>query len=354
MKIVATELKPCVQRQADPDWKFARGTVPALHGWTLALTDEAGTVGLGYVHAIPTITTHGEGAKAAADYLTPRLIGCDPAAVNEIMDDVDAALAGNTSVKAAIDMALHDLLARRLGVPLHVLFGGKRRDTIPQGRIVPIKSPADMAAIARGLVGGGYKMVKVKLSGEIELDIERVAAVRQAIEAKTILTVDPNQTYSAKSFIRSFSRFEKHDVALVEQPVPAADWKGLALLTRTLPVSVEADESAGSLADVARLVNDGVADVINIKVTKLGGLRNTLAAVKICEAGGVVCRMGAAFGPALLQACSAHVAVTFRKLELPCELSEHLHLHDDPFTPAAVDNGVMRVPQGNGCGVTLA
>lgn len=354
MTIVAADVRPCVQRQADPEWAFARGKVPALQGWTLVLTDDAGHTGLGYGHVLPTVTAHSEGAKAGFDYLLPRLIGRDPAAINEIMDDVEAALAFNVSVKAAIDMALHDLLARRLGVPLHVLFGGKRRDTIPQGRIVPLKAPDAMAAAARGLAGEGYPMVKVKLSGDAELDIARVIAVREAVGPKMVLTIDPNQSYSAKSFLRAYARFERCDIALIEQPVAAADWRGLAMIARTLPVPVEADESAGSLADVARLVNDGAADVVNLKITKLGGLRNIMAAIKICEAGGVGCRMGAAFGPALLQATSAHVAATFRKLEWPCELSEHLHLHDDPFTAAPVENGTMQVPQGSGCGVTFA
>lgn len=354
MKIVAADLKPCVQRQADPNWTFARGRIPELQGWTVMLTDEVGTVGLGYGHALPSVSTHGEGAKAAFAFLLPRLVGRDPRAIAEIMDEVEAALAFQPSVKAGIDMALHDLLARRLGVSLDVLLGGRRRRSIPQGRIVPLKPPADMAAAARALVAEGYPMVKLKLSGDAEMDIARVAAVRQAVGPKPVLTVDPNQSYSAKSFVRTYARFEKHDIALVEQPVPAADWEGLGLITRTLSVSVEADESATSLADVARLVGERVVDVINLKITKLGGLRNTIAAVKICEAGGVGCRLGAAFGPSLLQAFSAHVAATFRRVEFPCELSEHFHLLDDPFTALPLAEGEIAVPDGPGCGIDLA
>jgi L-alanine-DL-glutamate epimerase-like enolase superfamily enzyme len=97
-----------------------------------------------------------------------------------------------------------------------------------------------------------------------------------------------------------------------------------------------------------------MCDVINLKVTKLGGIRNTLKAVAICEAGGVGCRLGAAFGPSLLQAVSAHIAAAFRRLEYPCELAEHLHLLDDPFTPLPVENGAVTVPSESGSGVTLA
>jgi L-alanine-DL-glutamate epimerase-like enolase superfamily enzyme len=354
MRIISAEMKPCVQGLADPTWTFARGKVAELNGWTTLLTGDDGTLGLGYVHAVPSITTHGAGAKAACDFLLPRLVGRDPFSIAEIMAEIDAALAFQPGAKAAIDMALHDLVAHRLGVSLGVLLGGPRRQRIPQGRILSLKAPDEMGRIASDIAGQGYRMVKVKLSGEPDLDIARVAAVRAAIGPTAMMTVDANQTYSAKGMIAAFRHMETHDVALVEQPVPAADWAGLKLVTQTLPVAVEADESAGSVGDVFRLVSDRVADVINLKITKLGGIRNAIAAAQICEAGGVSCRVGAAFGPALLQAFSAHLAASFARLDFPCELSEHLHLTDDPFTPLPVADGMIAVPEGPGCGVTLS
>lgn len=353
MGIVSTEILACFQKLGDTTWTFARGPVPELRGWILRLTDDSGLVGLGYCHAMPTVSTHGEGAKAALDYLVPRLVGRESFSIAEIMQEVEHALAFQPSVKAAIDMALHDLAARRLGVPLDVLFGGRRRSTIPQARIVPLKAPAEMAKTASSLAAEGFRMIKVKWSGDPDLDVARVAAVRSAVGPDVMLTIDANQSYSAKTFIRTFARAESHGVALVEQPVAASDWDGLALITRTLPILVEADESAASVEDVHRLVADRVVDAVNLKITKLGGIRNTMAAVAICEAGGVITRLGAAFGPSLLQAVSAHVAATFRRIEVPCELSEHLHLSDDPFTDLRIDGGVIAVPTTTGCGVSL-
>ena len=353
MSIISAELLPCAQRFTDTRWAFVRGPIAELRGWLLRLSDEAGNVGVGYGHAMPTISTHGEGVKAGLEFLRPRLVGRDPFAVAEVMQDVDNALAGQPSVKAAIDMALHDLGARRLGIPLDVLLGGRRRSTIPQGRIVPLKAPAEMAEVARALATEGFAMIKLKWSGDPDLDVARVAAVRQAVGPGVTLTLDANQSYSAKTFIRTFARVESFDVALVEQPVPASDWDGLALITRTIPAAVEADESAGSVDDVFRLVSDRVVDSINLKITKLGGIRKTLAAATICHAGGVSCRLGAAFGPSLLQAFSTHVAAVFPTLESPCELSEHLHLTDDPFTPLPMKDGLIAVPTAIGCGIAL-
>jgi len=354
MPIVTAELRPCTQRQSDAEWKFARATVPELQGWVLALTDEGGVTGLGYAHAVPAITTHGAGAEAALHFLRPLLLGRDPGELAAILDLVEVSLVGNRSVKAAIDMALHDLVARRAGLPLSALMGGAFRDRIPQSRILPIKAPAAMAEAAAALVAKGYRCLKLKLAGDAALDARRVAEVRAAVGPDIALTLDPNQTYSAKGFLTAWKRIEAQDIALVEQPVPAADWAGLALLTRTLPVPIEADESVETVADVLRVVEGRVADVVNLKLTKLGGVRNFVTAARILEAGQVATRMGAAFGPSLLQATSAHAAASLRQVPFACELSEHDHLLNDPFTPLPIDQGVIAVPSGPGCGVTYA
>lgn len=353
MRIQNATILPCHQRMRDANWKFARAAVRTLEGYTLALTDDAGNTGLGYAHAIPAITTHGDGARSALEFVRPLLLGREVQDLALIMDDVERALAFQQSVKAAVDMALHDLLARRLGVPVAVLLGGAMRREIPLARIIPIKSPLEMAASAASLLEAGYRQLKLKLSGDSALDIERVASVRAAVGPQAQITLDPNQAYSAKQMISAFRHMERHDITLIEQPVPAGDWDGLALLTRTLPVAIEADESAVTVHDVHRLVAERTVDAINLKVTKLGGLRRFMQAVRICEAGGVACRMGAAFGPALLQGMSAQAASTIGSLPHACELNEHLQLHDDPFTPLVIENGVLKLTDEPGCGVTL-
>ncbi len=353
MKIVDIRITPCTQALKDPSWKFARARVPRLEGWLLALTDSDGHRGLGYAHAIPAITTQGSGAQASLLHLAPMLQDRRIDDLAALMEEIDAALADNASVKAAIDMALHDLLARRLGVPVNVLLGGSFRDRVAQARILAIKSPAEMAVKAAELATEGYAQLKLKLSGDTALDVARIDAVRQAVGPDVRLTLDPNQSYDAKQMIMAFSKMERFDIALIEQPVPATDWAGLALVTRTLPVAVEADESARTVHDVFRLVSERIVDVINLKVTKLGGLRRFVQAVRICEAGGVGVRVGAAFGPSLLQSMSLQAASIVRQLPYACELSEHLHLLDDPFTPLPVEHGSIALPDRPGCGVEL-
>ncbi len=354
MNIANTKILPCLQGLHDPTWKFARATVPHLEGHVLQLTDELGTVGLGYAHAIPAISTHGSGAQASLTLLAPLLLGRRVDDIAGIMEEIDATLAFNPTVKAAIDMALHDLLARRLGVPVHVLLGGRMRDRIAQARILAIKTPAEMAAKAAQLAEEGYGQLKLKLSGDTALDVARIAEVRAAVGPAVTLTLDPNQSYNVKQMMMAFAKMESYDISLIEQPVPAADWRGLALLTRSLPVAIEADETAQTVHDVFRIATDRVADVVNLKVTKLGGLRHFVEAVRICEAANIVCRVGAAFGPALMQAASVQAASVVKSLPFACELSEHLHLRDDPFTELPVERGGIAVPLGAGCGVKFS
>lgn len=354
MHIAQVSVIPCPQRMRDASWKFARASVPTIDGYLLALTDDIGTTGLGYAHAIPAITSHGEGVRTALELLAPIVSGRRLDQIAAIMNDVDRRLAFQHSAKAAIDMALHDLLARRLGVPINVLLGGRVHAELPLSRILSIKPPSEMAANAAALAAGGYRQLKLKLSGDTDLDVDRVAAVRAAVGPDVVLTLDPNQSYHAKQMMAAFSRMEQYDIALIEQPVPAHDWAGLSLLTRSLPTAIEADESAVTVQDVHRLVADRVVDAINLKVTKLGGFRHFMEAVHICEAGGVICRVGAAFGPALMQAMNAHAASAITALPYACELSEHQQLLDDPCTDLPVANGVLTVPRTPGCGVELA
>ncbi len=353
MKIAAIAFEPCVQRQQDTAWTFARAAIPEVRGWTIRITSDSGITGLGYGHALAVVTGHAAGVGAALEFLKPRLIGRDLADLAALVADLDAAVVYHPSAKAGLEMALYDLLARAHRTSIGTLIGGRFRTSIPCSRLVPLKSPEEMAAKCASLAKEGYGTLKLKLSGAPALDRDRIAAARAALGPSVKLTLDPNQSYSAKGFLKAWPSFEPHDITLVEQPVPAADTAGLALLTRELPVAVEADECATSLADVTRLARDRTVDVINLKIPKLGGVQATLAAIAVCEAHAIGCRFGASFGPSLLQAFSAHLVARIARLEHACELAEHEHLLDDPFTPFPVTDGAVTLPSGIGCGVEL-
>jgi len=290
---------------------------------------------------------------AALTRFVPLVTGRDSIAVEETLRLLDLDLAGNNQAKAAIDCALHDLNARILGIALHQLFGGKLRDSVPILRILAIKTPQEMADQAQKLVDAGYRYLKIKVHGEVQEDVARVRAIRRQIGDGIHLTIDANQSYSVKDAIAALNAMAEFNIDLAEQPVAAGDLKGLKLVTNSVPVAVEADEAAASLADVMQLVSERIVDGISLKIPKLGGLRNTLAAARICEAGQVAYRMGAAVGSRLLSAQAMHLAATLPRLDYACELGEFDRLLDDPFEGIEIESGCLALPKGVGSGVSL-
>jgi L-alanine-DL-glutamate epimerase-like enolase superfamily enzyme len=236
-------------------------------------------------------------------------------------------------------------------VPLYQLLGGKVRESVPVMRILPLKSPEDMAAEAGKLLERGYRYFKIKLDGEVALDVVRVKAIRERVGREAHLTVDANQSYAPKNAIRAINQMAPHRIDLVEQPVSKRDLKGLALVTRSVPVTIEADEGAGTVDEIMTLVAERIVDAVSLKIPKLGGLRNALAAARICEAGGVKYRLGAHVGSRLLNAHAIHLAAALPQMDYACELGEFTRMQGDPFAGIEVVDGMLAVPDRPGCGV---
>jgi L-alanine-DL-glutamate epimerase-like enolase superfamily enzyme len=340
-------------RKEDPSWRFALGASPVTEGSILRIADEQGNEGFGYASATAHMGSITGTLEAELAYLRRQVINRDADDIAAIGVSLDRAIGGALQAKAAIDCALHDLLARRLGVPLYQLFGGKVRDRVPLLRILAIKKPQEMAAQAQKLVDQGYRYLKIKVHGDVQEDVACVAAIRKQVGRDVHLTIDANQSYSAKSAIVAINRMAEFDIDLVEQPVPVGDFEGLSLVTRTVPVVIEADEAAGSLAEVYQLVTRRAVDAVSLKIPKLGGFRNTIAAARLCEQAGVAYRLGAAIGPRLLAAHALHVACALPGITYACELGEFDRLLDDRFEGIEVVDGELYVPHVPGSGVHL-
>jgi L-Ala-D/L-Glu epimerase len=347
------DIRPCTMRKEDPSWRFALAASPVTEGHVVRIATEDGVEGFGYASATPHMGSIADTLKAELDLFRPLVIGRDARGIEALLGALDRSIRGAPQSKAAVDCALHDLNARSLGVPLNVLFGGAVRDSVPILRILAIKSPQDMAGQAQKLVDRGYRYLKIKVHGQVEEDVARVAAIRRQVGDAIHLTIDANQSYAPKDAITALNRMAEHRIDLVEQPVAADDLEGLALVTRSVPVTVEADEAAGSLREVFALVSRRAVDAVSLKIPKLGGLRNTLAAARLCEVAHIKYRLGAAVGSRLLAAQALHLACALPGVDYACELGEFDRLLDDPFTGLEVDDGMLRLPAGAGSGVRL-
>lgn len=351
--IVSVTHFPCRQRQEDPEWKFARGGIPAADGLVVRIVADGGLEGHGYALALPLLSDTLGGLVETVDAMGSHLVGRDPLDLEDILRDLESSFDGHRHARSAIDAALHELVAAILGVPLHRLFGGAVVRSLPMSRIVPLKAPEAMGENAAALVAKGYGCLKVKLNGDASTDIARVAAVRKRVGDAVRLSVDANQAYSPKGAIMTMRQLGRYGVDLVEQPVRADDRAGLRLVRQSLDMLVEADEAVHSPRDLMELTAMEAVDSVNLKVPVLGGLRNTLLAARICETAGVACRIGATFGPRLIAAQSMHLAACFRDHSYPHEIAEFDHLLDDPSDGLEVDAGCLVVADRVGSGVTV-
>jgi L-alanine-DL-glutamate epimerase-like enolase superfamily enzyme len=142
-------------------------------------------------------------------------------------------------------------------------------------------------------------------------------------------------------------------VEIFEQPCNADDHAGLKFVTDHSPIAIEADESASSVREVFRLASNRTVDLVSLKVPKLGGLRNTIAAARICEAADIPCRLGAHVGPRLLTAQAMHLAASLPSLSFACEFGEFVRLQNDITEGVENENGKVRLPEGIGSGASL-
>jgi L-alanine-DL-glutamate epimerase-like enolase superfamily enzyme len=271
-----------------------------------------GARGLGEASPLPEFT--GETAQSVlfalnATYLAP-LAGRDPAEAGTIMADLDRLLPGNTSAKAAIDMALHDLAGRLLGVPASTLLGGARRPSIHLARAVSIGSIAEIVAAAERHVAAGIRTIKMKVGQDPRADVERVRAVRAALGGDVRIRIDANQGYDAATAVAVLRRLEDCDLEYIEQPVPRWNHSGMAHIRRTTGVRVLADEAVHSPQDALNLIRAEAADLFAIKLIKTGGLVRARQIAAIGEAAGIDCVVISPFETQVGAAAGLHMALT--------------------------------------------
>jgi len=302
-----------------------------------------------------------EEVQSAIDYhLGPRLIGQNPFQRERMMHLMD--FRGNSCAKSGIDLALHDLVGKALGVPAGVLLGGLSKERIPVAVEIAGGPPEGMAQLAKECVEKNVLAFKAKIGGVPEEDAERLIAMREAVGPGVSLRADANQGYSVKEAIRLCHLAEKEGVGLelLEQPVAAWDMDGMAQVRSSVDTLIEADESAFSIHDVMNLIRRGSADVINIKIGKAGGLLNSKKIAALAEAAGLAYVLGTAFGLAPKIAAKLQLAAASTGAMAAVEFTELLLHHSlaDPqgaadFSLPLDEDGCMPVPTGPGLGVVL-
>lgn len=302
------------------------------HAESAVVTVETDEGLVGYGEGAPGVFVSGEnlpGTAASIELMARDLIGVDPTDLEKVYWIMDKATAHAHCAKTAIDIACHDLLGKKAGLPVYKLLGGLT-NTMETDVTIPINPPDYMAQKAKEQVAQGFDVLKVKMGVDEASDLARMKAIREAAGSGVKIRVDANQAWTAKEALNMIAKLDEYDLELVEQPVKADDLEGLAEVTRASRVPIMSDESCFTAKDALKLIRGHCVDIVNIKLMKCGGLREAQKINAICEAAGVTVMLGcmaeetnigitaaASLGAALKNITRADLDATFSLADLP-------------------------------------
>ena len=351
MGIQQIEVYPVTLRYREP-FRIAPGASIESRNVIVKIVTDYGVVGWG--ESSPSERVTGETAETvikAIDKVAPKLIGMCPLRIEQNVELMDSIVEGNPAAKAAIDIALHDVLGKTARKPLFMLMGGYRTEVLTDITL-SIKPPKEMAKDAVKAFKRGFKAIKVKVGVNPDEDVERVRLIREAVGENVQIRVDANQGWTPKQAIEVLNKIERFNIQFAEQPVPAEDLKGLIEVKRRSPMPIMADESVRSSEDALRLIGVDAVDLINIKLMKSGGMSKARKIAAIAEAAGMPCMIGCMGESEIGIAAGAHLAAALKNIQY-ADLDSDLLLKDKLVKRGGtkVKNSMRIFPKNHGLGI---
>jgi len=338
---------------------YTKPLVTATNNFTVArgllvtVVTNDGVEGYGYADLFPRAGETPDTAQHVIEsVLKSKVVGKELEDLVRIRADIDHGLTGHPRAKSALEGAMTDALARTYHMPLYVMLGGKYRDEIKVIKMVSVGAPEEMAEEAKALVREGLSL-KLKVSGKIEKDLPRVAAVRKAVGDEVFIKIDANEAYDAKNAIRLAKGLADLGVEVFEQPVPRDQLDALWEVKKHAPIKIEADQSCRSFADAQTLIKNRMVDSINTGIPKVGSIGEVRRIAELCEVNGIRCALSNTAGSMVGDAAAVHLAASVSGIASLCELGEFEVITGDPFFGLSVEKGSISVPDGEGLGVSL-
>ena len=319
-----------------------------------------GVVGIGEATTIGGMSYGPESPetiKLAIDtYFAPLLLESNPSRPAMIMAALNKAIVGNHFAKCAIETALLDATGKRLGLPVSVLLGGRRRDQLPVAwTLASGDTGRDIEEAEQMLAARRHRIFKLKIGKRaVAADVAHVAEIKAALGDRASVRVDVNQAWDEPTAARGLAMLEAAGCDLVEQPVAAHLRGAMARLARQFTIPVMADEALTGPASAFPFAAEAAADVFAVKIQQSGGLFAAAAVGAIAEAAGIGLYGGTMLEAGVGTAASAHVFSTFASLSFQTELFGPLLLTEEILAePLTYADFCLKVPTGPGLGVTL-
>jgi L-alanine-DL-glutamate epimerase-like enolase superfamily enzyme len=266
----------------------------------------------------------------------------DPFQLEEILLAIDALALGNTAAKAAVDIALHDWIGRRLGAPWFRLWGLNPAKTPLTSFTIGLDTPDVIRR--KTLEAEPYKILKVKLGRDAQSDRAIITTIREVTNKPIV--VDANQGWpDASDALRLIEWLAGQGVTFIEQPLPSRDFESTAWLRERSPLPLIADESVQRLSDISKL--RGVFDGINIKLMKCTGLREARAMISVARALGLKVMLGCMTETS----CAISAAAQLSPLVDWADLDGAELIKNDPFDGMKIMEGKITLPDRPGIGV---
>ena len=289
-------------------YKWSGGkSVTVFDSTVVEIETDAGITGYGEVCPLGPfyLPAYAAGVRAGIIELGPHLIGQDPTQLGKLNRQMDAALQGHAYVKSAIDMACWDILGKATGQPVCVLLGGRYGEDYVLYRAISQESPDQMASKVAGYRAEGYRRFQLKVGGDPDVDIERIRAVSAKLQSGDRLIADANTGWLMHEALRVVRAVRDVDV-YIEQP--CRTYEECLTVRRHCDHPFVLDENIDSLDVLLRGHADRAMDVVNIKISKFGGLTKARQARDLCASIGVAMTLEDSWGGDIVTAAISHLA----------------------------------------------
>lgn len=289
-------------------YKWSGGkSVTVFDSTIVGVEIDSGLVGYGEVCPLGPfyLPAYAEGVRGGLRELGPHLIGADPRELLKLNRRMDAALKGHPYVKSGIDIACWDILGQSVGMPVCELLGGRYGEDVPLYRAISQEAPEEMAARVAGYRAEGYRRFQLKVGGDPDVDIARIRAVAAKLETGDRLVADANTGWVQHEAIRVAKAVRDVDV-YIEQP--CLTYEECLAVRRQVAHPFVLDETIDDLGILLRAKSDLAMDVVNLKISKLGGLTKIKQARDLCVTMGIAMTLEDSWGGDIATAVIAHLA----------------------------------------------
>src|SRR5688572_24902805 len=293
-------------REGSYKWSGGK-SVNVFDSTVVGVETDGGVVGWGEVCPLGPfyLPAYAEGVRAGLRELGPHLIGLDPRELGKLNQRMDAALKGHPYVKSGLDMACWDILGQVAAVPVCVLMGGRFGESVRLYRAISQEEPEAMGAKVAGYRAEGYTRFQLKVGGEADVDIERIRAVRAVLNSGERLVADANTGWTQHEAMRVVRAVRDVDV-YIEQP--CLTYEECLAVRRSTDHPFVLDENVDSIDMLVRGKHDMAMDVVNIKISKFGGLTKARQARDLCVSLGIGMTLEDSWGGDIVTAAIAHLA----------------------------------------------